>query len=119
MITKKQALTREILRRKGEKKIRDWIKSKCMGKTVKEAYDIIMSEEFCLMVNENTPPSLNPEPKERKLSDNDMKHIIEMYAIFTFQDVFKSVWAQMYIWNCAHHGYNCDYVLTEKDLVDD
>ena len=86
-----------------------------MGKTVKEAYDILHSDEFLQVFNDNTPPTASAG---KDYTDKTLLSLLDLFYFFMFEKVFPSVWAHQNFWNCRHHGINCDYVLTEKDLTD-
>ena len=124
MLSKKQMLINEIATRKAKKEAQQYLINNCMGKTVKDAKTILFGDGFiqlydvylkCSVLNYQ---QLSHEPCELKteLKDEYFDDLHDLFLYFFFNDVFKSVETGVNIWNCAKHNFDCDYILTEKDL---
>ena len=120
-MTKKEMIIHEIAKRKIEKELQEYIKAECMGKTVAFAGEFILNDPKVLELWEKRsaielkqyPPFNTPDIE---LSDEEVNRILDEIRLFELSKVFQSVEAEQHTYNCKHHGLNCDYILTEKDL---
>ena len=122
-MNKKEMLSIEIARRKIKKEMHDYILEKCMNQTVKYAYDFILHDKKLAELHDKKLllevrlMERKPLKNDVEISDEGWKAFKDIMILSELTDVFKGWRVEQNAYNCQHSGFNCDYILTEEDLI--